>query len=52
MTIPIKIISKEDMKEVPDQEEVWDEVSALWQSFRVKPIPIVEEFLEDKKGKI
>lgn len=52
MTVPIKIISKEDMENFPDQEEVWDEVSELWQSFRVKPIPIAEEFLKDKKGKI
>jgi len=45
MTIPIKIISKKEFGENPNQEEVWDEVSELWLGFRVKPIPIVEEFL-------
>jgi len=52
MTIPIKIISKNEFKEHPNQEKVWDEISELWQDFRVKPIPIVEEFLIGKKGKI
>jgi ubiquinone/menaquinone biosynthesis C-methylase UbiE len=52
MTISIKIISVKDLKEKPNQERVWDEVSELWESFRVKPIPIAEEFLQDKKGKI
>ena len=52
MTIPIKIISKKDMKKFPKQEKVWDDISELWEDFRVKSLPIVEEFLKDKKGKI
>lgn len=55
MTIPIKIISKKEYLKnnpKPDQEDVWDEISELWQDFRVKSIPIVEEFIKNKKGKI
>lgn len=55
MTIPIKIISKEEYlknNQESNQEKVWDDISELWEDFRVKPLPIVEEFLQNKKGKI
>ena len=35
-----------------DQEQVWNKISARWNKFRQKPVPEVEEFLKDKKGKI
>ena len=66
MTIPLKILSKQEfLKEnpKPDQEAIWDEISVPWEKYRVKTIPIVEEFLKKvglelknskrhKKGKI
>ena len=55
MTIPIKIISKQEYlknNKISNQEKVWDDISELWESFRVKPLLIVEEFLKDKEGKI
>lgn len=53
----IKIISKKEFLEKnknkkPNQEEVWDEISDLWNEFKKKPFFNVEEFLGDKKGKI
>lgn len=35
-----------------EQEQVWNKISAWWNKFRQKPVPEVEEFLKDKKGKI
>jgi len=55
MTIPIKIISKEEFEKQnkkPNQEEVWDSIAIPWEEYRNSPIPIVKEFLQDKKGKI
>jgi len=52
MTIPIKIISKKDMKEIPNQEEVWDSIARPWNTYVVKKIPIVEEFLKSKRGNV
>ncbi|MFA7708043.1 MAG: class I SAM-dependent methyltransferase [Candidatus Pacearchaeota archaeon] len=55
MTIPIKIIAvKEYLKDnkKPEQEEVWDSISNPWKEYRVGKLPIVVEFLENKKGKI
>jgi len=55
MTIPIKIISKEDYEKdnpKPEQEKVWDKISVPWEKYVVKEIPVVSEFLQDKKGKI
>lgn len=55
MTIPIKIIKKEDYLEKnnkPDQEKIWDSIAKPWKTYVVKKIPIVEEFLKSKKGKV
>jgi len=52
MTIPIKIISKKDLKEKPNQEKVWDAISVPWEKYVVKRIPFVEDFLKDKKGNV
>lgn len=55
MTIPIKIISqKEYLKENlnPNQEKVWNSIANSWQEYRTRKIPIIAEFLKDKKGKI
>ena len=55
MTIPIKIISKEDyLKEnkKPDQRTIWNNIAKPWKTYVVKRIPKIEEFLENKKGKI
>ena len=44
MTIPIKIISKEEYEKdnpKPEQEEVWDIISVPWEKYVVKEIPIV-----------
>lgn len=51
----IKIISKEEfLKEnkKPNQEKIWNSISQPWQLYRVNKIPIVEEFLKNKKGKV
>lgn len=55
MTIPIKIISKKEflkLNKKPDQEEVWDNISDLWEEFKRKPFFDVEDFLKNKKGRI
>jgi ubiquinone/menaquinone biosynthesis C-methylase UbiE len=52
MTIPIKIISKKDLKQIPEQENVWDSISIPWEKYVVKKVPIVSNFLKEKKGKI
>jgi ubiquinone/menaquinone biosynthesis C-methylase UbiE len=55
MTIPIKIISKEDYLKTtkkPNQEKVWDNIANPWKTYVVKIIPAVENFLKNKKGKI
>ena len=55
MTNPIKIISAEEYGkeyEKPNQEKIWDNIAAPWRTYVVKKIPVVEEFLKDKKGKI
>jgi len=55
MTIPIKIISKQEFLKnnlEPDQEKVWDIISIPWAKYVVKRVPIVENFLKNKKGKI
>ena len=55
MTIPIKIISKKEYLKrnpKPNQEEVWDSIAIPWKEYRSNQVPIVAEFLKDKKGKI
>lgn len=52
MTTPIKIIKAEEYEESPEQEQVWDSIALPWKTYVVKRIPIVEEFLEGKKGKV
>jgi len=47
-----KIIDKKDMKENPNQEEIWDSISNAWKKYRLKKISTVEMFLKNKKGKI
>ena len=34
------------------QEEVWDSIANPWKEFRAKPIPEVQDFLKNKKGRI
>jgi tRNA (uracil-5-)-methyltransferase TRM9 len=51
----IKIISKKEyLKEnpKPEQEEVWDSIAIPWKEYRSNQLPIVVEFLKDKKGKV
>jgi ubiquinone/menaquinone biosynthesis C-methylase UbiE len=55
MTESIKIISKEEYlkknkNKKPEQEEVWDNISDLWNEYRKEPFDIVKEFLKGKKG--
>ena len=55
MTEPLKIISKKEYlkkNKMPDQEEVWDNISELWGEYKKKPFFTVESFLKGKKGKI
>mgnify|MGYP003986498739 CR=1 FL=1 len=52
MTIPIKIISEKDFEDVAGQEDVWDSIAVPWGKYVVKKIPVVEEFLSGKKGKV
>lgn len=52
MVIAKKIFVRKDLKEKPNQEKVWDDISDTWKDYRTKQIPIVSEFLQDKKGKI
>jgi len=52
MTHPIRIVKAKDLKENPNQEKVWNEISAPWKHYRSKRIYVVVEFLENKKGKI
>jgi len=35
-----------------NQNEVWDAISGKWALYRARPIPVVADFLSDKKGKI
>ena len=51
----LKIISKKDyLKEnkKPNQIKVWNKIAKPWKTYVIKRIPIVEEFLKGKKGKI
>ncbi|MAG01802.1 hypothetical protein CMI42_00545 [Candidatus Pacearchaeota archaeon] len=53
--ITFKIISKKDYEKSnkkPNQEKVWNSIAKPWKTYVVKKIPIVEEFLKDKKGKV
>jgi len=55
MTTNIKIISKKEfLKEnsEPNQEQVWDNIADSWKEYRVREIPIIAEFLKNKKGKV
>jgi len=56
MTEQLKILSKKEFikkhRKLPNQEEVWDEISDLWAGFKKKPFFNVEDFLKGKKGKI
>jgi len=51
----LKIISKKEFLKTykkPNQEMVWNKIAIPWKTYVVKKIPIVEEFLKNKKGKI
>lgn len=55
MTNPFKIISKQEFEEnnvKPSQKKVWDSIAQPWKTYRKNKIPIVEEFLAGKSGKI
>ncbi len=52
MTVPIKIISKKDMKKNFKQEDIWNSIAKPWKTYRIKTTFIVEEFLKGKRGKI
>ncbi len=48
MTIPLKIIPKEEYDSrfgKPNQEQVWDEISDLWNEYRKEPFGAVKDFL-------
>jgi len=48
-------MKKEKLKqklEIPDQKEIWDNISRKWCDYRNHSVPEVVEFLKDKKGKI
>ena len=36
----------------PNQEKIWDSISKPWKNYVIKEIPIVVDFLKNKKGKI
>ncbi|MBS3080569.1 class I SAM-dependent methyltransferase [Candidatus Pacearchaeota archaeon] len=49
----IKIISKKEFlkqNKKPNQKKIWNSIAKPWKTYIVKKIPIVEEFLKDKKG--
>ncbi|MFH1358838.1 MAG: class I SAM-dependent methyltransferase [archaeon] len=51
----IKIISKKEFLEKnkkPEQEQVWNSIAKTWNQYVVKKIPIVVDFLKNKKGNI
>ena len=48
----IKIIKKSELKEKPNQEDIWNSIAKPWKTYVVKKVLIVEEFLQGKKGKI
>lgn len=53
MTIPIKIISKEEflkLNKKPSQEQVWDDIADTWKEYRNVTLPVVYNFLKNKKG--
>ena len=55
MTIPLKIISKKEYlkkNKEPNQEEVWDVISDLWNDYRKQPFDAVISFLKNKKGRV
>lgn len=55
MTYPLKINSKQEFEKnnvKPNQKKVWDNIAQSWKTNRKNKIPIVEEFLAGKKGKI
>jgi len=52
MVIVKNIIDKKDMKEKPNQEDIWDSISDPWKKYRMKKLSIIEEFLKNKKGKV
>jgi len=52
MTTPIKIVNAKEMSEKPNQEKIWDIISAPWKEFREKSLEVVEDFLKGKRGKI
>ncbi|MBR9706624.1 methyltransferase domain-containing protein [Candidatus Pacearchaeota archaeon] len=55
MTIPIKIISRMQYLEnnaKPNQEQIWDVIAKPWRTYVQKKIPLVVEFLKNKRGKI
>jgi len=55
MTIPIKIIKKSEfikLNKKPNQQIIWDSIAKPWKTYVVKEIPIVKEFLRNKKGKV
>ena len=50
-----KIISKKEFlkkNKKPSQEKIWNEIASSWKTYVVKKIQVVEEFLNNKKGKI
>lgn len=51
----IKIISKQEYlkkHKKPNQEQTWNNIAKAWNKYVVKKIPIVEDFLKGKKGKV
>lgn len=51
----IKIIPKDEflkLDKAPNQEVVWDSIAGAWNKYVVKKIPIIQDFLKNKKGKI
>ncbi len=50
-----KIISANEYlksNEKPEQEEVWDSIAKPWKIYVVKKIPIVVNFIKEKKGRV
>lgn len=55
MINPIKIIKAEEYvleNGKPKQEQIWDSIAQPWRTYVVKKIPVVEEFLKGKKGRV
>jgi ubiquinone/menaquinone biosynthesis C-methylase UbiE len=48
----LMIYKYKELVNIMEQQEIWDKLAGWWNKYRNKPIPEVEEFLKNKKGKV